>query len=331
VTAYYNEHDPKAAAWLRELIKADLIAPGDVDERSIEDVLPSELAGYTQCHFFAGIGVWSYALRCAGWPDSRPAWTGSCPCQPFSAAGKRGGTSDERHLWPAFHWLISQRKPDVVFGEQVESKDGRAWLDTVQADLEAASYAFGAVGMCAAGVGAPHIRQRLLFVADAARGRFDGPGNGGARRRIEPSIGGFARSLANANGPERRSPAERWADDADRTNARRKETPSGLELCGEAGGMANADGGNASTARLQRSGEHGQFAQDGGISGGPTNGFWQNAEWLYCRDEKYRAVEPGTFPLADGAAARVGRLRGYGNAIVAPVAEEFIRAYLEAA
>ena len=50
--AYYNEHDAFAAAWLRELIKAGLIALGDVDERSIEDVLPNELAGYTQCHFF---------------------------------------------------------------------------------------------------------------------------------------------------------------------------------------------------------------------------------------------------------------------------------------
>jgi hypothetical protein len=77
VTAYYNEHDPFAAAWLRELIKAGQIALGEVNERSIEDVLPSELKRFTQCHFFAGIGVWSYALRQAGWPDDRPVWTGS--------------------------------------------------------------------------------------------------------------------------------------------------------------------------------------------------------------------------------------------------------------
>ena len=160
MAAYYNEHDRNAAAWLRELIKAGLIAPGDVDERSILDVRPGDLAGYTQLHWFAGVGVWSYALRLAGWPDDRPVWTGSCPCQPFSGAGGRAGFADERHLWPHWFQLIAQCQPDVIFGEQVASKDGLGWLDVVQADLEAADYAVGAVDLCAAGVGAPHIRQR---------------------------------------------------------------------------------------------------------------------------------------------------------------------------
>ena len=61
--AYYNENDPFKAAVLREAIKADAIAPGDVDERSIVDVRADDLVGYTQCHFFAGGGFWSLALR----------------------------------------------------------------------------------------------------------------------------------------------------------------------------------------------------------------------------------------------------------------------------
>lgn len=91
--AYYNEIDRGAAAWLRELIGAGLIADGDVDERSIADVKPGDLRGYTQCHFFAGIGGWSLALRLAGWDDARPVWTGSCPCQPFSCAGRHKGAA----------------------------------------------------------------------------------------------------------------------------------------------------------------------------------------------------------------------------------------------
>lgn len=165
--AYYNEIDPFAAQWLRNLIDAGHIAPGVVDTRSIEEVTANDLKGFTQCHFFAGIGVWSYALRRAGWPDDRPVWTGSCPCQPFSACGKRQGFDDPRHHWPSWVHLIKECAPHVVFGEQVASKDGLAWLDAVQADLENADYAFAGFDLCAAGFGAPHIRQRLFWVADA--------------------------------------------------------------------------------------------------------------------------------------------------------------------
>jgi len=187
--AYYNEFDPKAAAWLRELIRCGHIAPGDVDERSIKDVKVDDLRGYIQHHFFAGIGGWSFALRRAGWADSRPVWTGSCPCQPFSAAGKRKGVEDDRHLWPEFRRLIADFDPAAVFGEQVASKDGRLWLSGVRTDLEAMGYGVGAADLCAAGVGAPHIRQRLWWAAyrvehAASDGRLQWrtqPGGGGAQ------------------------------------------------------------------------------------------------------------------------------------------------------
>lgn len=165
MTAYYNEIDPYAAQWLRNLIEADHIAPGIVDERSIEDVYPSDLRGFTQCHFFAGIGVWSYSLRSAGWSDDRPVWTGSCPCQPFSSAGKRVGADDERHLWPAWHHLISQCAPRVLFGEQVAS-GGTEWLASARDDLEAEGYAVGCADIDAEACGSFQSRVRLFFVAD---------------------------------------------------------------------------------------------------------------------------------------------------------------------
>jgi DNA (cytosine-5)-methyltransferase 1 len=173
MTAYYNEIDPHAAQWLRNLIAAGHIAPGDVDERSILEVKPDDLRGYTQCHFFAGIGGWSYALRLAGWADARPVWTGSCPCQPFSAAGKQRGSDDERHLWPAFFNLIRECRPPVVFGEQVAGAAGLAWLDHVLVDLEESGYAAAAADLPACSVGAPHRLQRLWWVAYAQSGRED--------------------------------------------------------------------------------------------------------------------------------------------------------------
>lgn len=173
MTAFYNEIDPYAAQWIRNLIAAGHVAPGVVDERSIEDIKPEELHEFTQCHFFAGIAVWSLALRSAGWADDRPVWSGSAPCQPFSAAGQGAGFADERHLWPAFHHLIAECRPPVVLGEQVASSHVEPWIDLVQADLEAVGYAFGGVPFPSAGVGAPHIRDRLYWVADAGSPRSE--------------------------------------------------------------------------------------------------------------------------------------------------------------
>lgn len=290
MSAFYNEIDPYAAQWLRNLIAAGHIAPGVVDERSIEDIRPDELAGYTQCHFFAGIGVWSRALRLAGWPDDRPVWTGSCPCQPFSAAGKGVGFDDERHLWPAFHWLISQCRPPVVFGEQVASKDGLQWLDLVQADLEGSGYANGAADLCAASVGAPHIRQRLYWVADADN--------------------------------ERRS--------REHTLLQRQEPRRHEQDCFETSGGSKIDGlADADVPTAERLGFVGvplEPEQETRRSG--YGSYWASAVLIRCADGKSRPVEPSVQPLAHGVTNRVGRLRAYGNAIVPQVAQTFIEAYL---
>lgn len=345
MAAYYNEIDPYAAEWLRNLIAAGHIAPGDVDTRSIEDVHPIELRGYTQCHFFAGVGVWSRALRLAGWPDDRAVWTGSCPCQPFSAAGKGGGFADERHLWPAWHHLIAECRPPSVFGEQVASADGLVWFDLVSADLEAAGYAVGAADLCAAGVGAPHIRQRLWFVADAAAGRRAHPGafgDAGGRAGVVRDGSASGLDIAPGGGQQRlgRQPAHVEPVQAV-AGAGDMAHPAGPGSQGRAVGGQRAD---AQRAAAERNGAAGLVADDDdgreGESGlrlqradvydadgrGSVGGFWAGAEWIPCRDGKWRPIEPGTFPLAHGAPARVGRLRAYGNAINAEAAATFIRA-----
>lgn len=428
--AYYNEHEPYAAEWLRNLIAAGHIAPGVVDERDMRDIRPEELFGFTQVHLFSGIGIWSLALRQAGWSDDRPIWTGSCPCQPFSAAGKGGGFDDERHLWPAWHWLIEQCRPDLVIGEQVSSKDGLGWYDLVSADLEGTGYAVGAVDLCAAGIGVEwqdsqggewlrraihdctdpriamalgdfadwagagnigdggkHIRQRLYFVgmADSAYLGIDRRGERGTLGRTEYSDGGEFERLADpmhAGRAERRAVAGNGQIAGLRATSRlenpqlppepRQRPVSGTDISeqtptGLAGGCL-ADGldvsrrsdsgmlrgeGSSRMVDTDRSGTRAQSgdyceageettrgarADDGsalsqrtGGIGGLADGSRTDAsdsrrdavDWLFCRDDRWRAVSAGTFPLAHGVTARVGKLRAFGNALDAKTATHF--------
>lgn len=171
--AYYNEFDKKKAALLEELIRQDLIAPGDVDDRPIEEVKPDDVRKYTQCHFFAGIGGWSYALRLAGYDDDRPIWTGSCPCQPFSIAGLEKGKDDPRDLWPVLSRIIRECKPSTVMGEQVPRSILHGWIDRAFDDLEDAGYACWAAVLPASAFGANHVRERLYWAAstDASSSR----------------------------------------------------------------------------------------------------------------------------------------------------------------
>ena len=309
---YYNENEPSAAAWLKQLIADGHLPYGDVDDRSIEDVKPSDLDGYTQCHFFAGIGGWPLVLQLAGWPADRPVWTGSCPCQPYSNAGTGAGSDDPRNLWWGYRWLIQQCRPPVVFGEQVASKAGRQWLAGVQTDLQAMGYDTAGADLCAASVGAPHIRQRLWWVGHAI-----------------------------SEGPQGyREPGQKYAAQG------RKDADGYSTETGMGGGVAKPDVGRRKeqeiSVRPTRQGQTPTFKR-----GQP---YWGSASWIPCADGKQRRIEPGTKPLVDGVPrgvvpecdpgtpgyaqntgeARKMRLYGYGNAIVPQVGAEFVAAFMEA-
>ncbi len=138
--AWYSEFDFHAAAWLRELIARGLIPAGTVDDRDMREVVPSDVEGVVQAHWFAGIGGWPHALRLASWPEDRPVWTASLPCQPFSGLGKTEGKEDERHLWPDFRRLVAVCLPATLLGEQVAAIAGREWFADVRFDLEHIAY-----------------------------------------------------------------------------------------------------------------------------------------------------------------------------------------------
>ena len=401
MTVYYNEIDPYAAQWLRNLIAAGHLAKGEVDERSITEIQPDDLLGFNQCHFFAGIGVWGYALRQAGWADDRPVWTGSCPCQPFSAAGKQEGFADERHLWPTWFNLIRECRPAIVLGEQVAS--ALDWLDLVSTDMESAGYAFGAADLCAAGFGGAHIRQRLYFtgVADTLGSGRQRAGGQSSAQSVGTAERGGTGGLADADHERQRSPTisrlrdEEYhaeprssvsglADDkcdqrgqvsadtgrrgegsgaegldersgyggderiglVDPSDQRHERNPQNgwktqrrLEHTGRTSGLADAEHHDGRPIQQERR-QEGRTADGRDCAGAGGNGHDRphapmlgrnTADWLYCRDDKWRPVEPGTFPLADAAASRVGRLRAYGNGLDAETATQFIAAVMDCA
>lgn len=309
---YYNEWEPKAAAALRQLIKDKLIPDGEVDTRSIADVRPEDLKGFTQVHLFAGIGGWPLAFRLAGWPDERPVWSGSYPCQPFSSAGKQKGGADERHLWPIGFELKRKCRPAIFYGEQVASAISHGWLDRVFSDMEGESYACGAAVLPACAVGAPHKRDRLWYVAHSIGELLDRSGNAGQERRSEYS--------------DRR----RVVADTDRHLSCEERLQRGRELMrsGE-----NERAGDVGYAESQRPGWRQDDKNQGGGQYAPSDSgqgnFWDDHDCILCADGKARRIpstQSGICLLAHGIPERVGLLRAGGNAIVPEVAARFIRA-----
>jgi DNA (cytosine-5)-methyltransferase 1 len=348
VRAYYNEVDLYCCGWLQNLMDAGHITPGRVDDRSIADVRPDDLRAFDRCHFFAGIGGWEYALRFAGWGDDRPVWTGSCPCQPFSGAGKGKAGDDGRHLWPAWFSLIRECKPAVVFGEQVEAAIGWGWLDLVFSDLEAEGYACGTAVLPACSVGAPHIRQRLWFVAESDQQRCQGEGvylqSGGSRQAISSANGtgevGFVADADAARCGEGR-PGETGNDgaaweqsaglradglvaDSIKLGLSRGDRPQMERIRNaiERPSITDSELADADSRRQQQF-YPGQWE----VSIADKDRPWSDLLWLPCTDGKARPTQSGLFPLAHGISGRVGRLRAYGNAIVPQVAAEFIQAH----
>ena len=319
MTAYYNEIDPKAAAWLRQLIKNGDIALGEVDERSITDVQATDLKSYTQHHFFAGIGVWSYALRNAGWSDDTHVCTASLPCQPFSVAGNQLGKKDERHLLPHFIELVKQCGFNTIFGEQVKAAIRHGWLDDLQTLMEREDYTMGHCILGAHSVNAAHQRQRLFWVAHSIKPRHEGRLSRGQDKKRK-NIHGYSGCHSTA---------------------------SGLGYTQHDGHFASEESGSNETSIFDSEKESNSASEFKRTSTSTSiSSITSGVDWLQCKDGKRRPIKPCIESLVTGLArgvvyrggpinanatsyARATRLKGYGNAINADVAREFISAYMD--
>ena len=323
MASYYNEIDPYAAQWLRNLIAAGHIAPGDVDERSIADLQPSDFFGYVQCHFFAGLGGWSYALRLAGWSDDRPVWTGSCPCQPFSVAGSQEGFDDSRHLWPEFARLIQDARPSTIFGEQVAGASD--WLRLVRGDLDSMGYAVGCMPIEAASAGADHFRDRYWFVADCECAEWGAVKSSrqnvfvGTQGRSETASGpsicssvGVAGSLAHGHSQRSQGPF------GQSSHIGSELTPTARDrVCSMVNDQSIGWGEGWTEHEFRSRGFTAAVASDG------------DRQYVECPDGKWRRLPPPRVRwLGNGIPARVAKLRAFGNAIDPRPASQFIAAFL---
>lgn len=353
---YYNDVDPVVCSWLRELMQEGVIPEGDIDERSIAEVKAADVLGYERAHFFCGIGGWEYALQLARWPEGEPVWTGSCPCPPFSSAGKKKQCpecagkpiphplktgifacvecghewlADDRHLWPEFLRLIRECRPPIIFGEQVAGADGVIWVTGVRATVEALDYRFGAADLCAAGIRAPHRRQRLWWMAHTEGGGrqgFPAASEQGWRVNLEPGgrmadtdlhgrdsgVAGNEGGEAGAGCQSGHEPDRRSDDglaDADGDGCGGPEGASS-EPCGD-----GADGGlhpgdthlvdHAVSTRSQGHAGDGEPPDDGAGAqrSSATAGHadpWGDYRILHFRDGKTRRIESSLEPLVDG-------------------------------
>ena len=334
MSALYNEIDAAAAHTLRYQIGLGVIAPGTVSTQSIKELRADDIKGFTQVHLFAGGGLWSVAARLARWPDARPIWTASCPCQPFSQAGQGRGIDDDRHLWPDVARLLDECReggyePPVIVGEQVAGKAGYDWFDGVRADLEAQGYRARVVDIPACSVDAPHIRQRLYWCAVA-----DSASDGREQGWAWPEAARYGREPTSDDrgdyGAMEHSP-----------RLGRGEGRAEYELRSGRAAVAGADasGVTQGDAFLQRlEGHAGHDDAKGGWSvkdrpastaNGRNGTYWSDAEWIICHDGKARRAQPGLRLLVDGIPGRVDLWRIGGNAIVPEVAAQVIAALMD--
>lgn len=243
--------------------------------------------------------------------------TGGFPCQPYSLAGKRKGKDDERHLWPEMLRAIREIQPRWVVGENVFGLvNWNGWLvfHEVQADLEAEGYEVFPYVLPAAGINAPHRRDRIFFVAyRASKGLERGTGQSIQGRSIR-----FTK-CSNENAPNPNSNGQHRCDSEHEINAsegrqyaQRNTFPSLFD-----GYITDADGNGGRENNGQR---ESKLANENG-----SRSYWQD----FPTQSPICGRNDGLPTELDGITFSKWRnesIKAYGNAIVPQVALQIFKA-----
>ena len=294
--------------------------------------------------------------------------TGGFPCQPFSVAGKQQGTSDSRHLWPEMFRIIKDFSPRWVIGENVKGltniQDGMVF-ETVCTDLEGEGYEVRTFNIPAAGVQAPHRRERIWIVAHAKRfnERKSIRGSDETQSRIqeehrqndsttrESSRTGSV--WGTNNGHEDMENSRRTLQQGTELSEKNEnETREGnANIDQRSSGTSRSNVANTERQRLEGFSEHsssvsrqdqGTYTGDEGSSGeiktmvDSSTGRCTSQETevqpgrYSSFDSSWWQSEPELGRVANGVQGRVHRLKALGNSIVPQIAEEIGRALTKA-
>ncbi len=258
--------------------------------------------------------------------------TGGFPCQPYSTAGKRLGKDDERHLWPEMCRIISEVAPAYVVGENVRGLlnwNGGVVFDEVCADLEYLGYEVWTGILPAAGVGAPHRRDRIWWIA------YHPDHYRTMRESQRDACQGGAERIQERD-PVQRSDKPSGVRDVGDTNG----TASGtLEtLCGrqddEPAGVCQGDASDTCGTGLQRSqfnggpSEKGSIKREGGFFTRPIQPNWEK----FPTQPPVCGGDDGLPSELDGVTFskwRTESIKAYGNAIVPQVAYQIFKSIFQ--
>jgi DNA (cytosine-5)-methyltransferase 1 len=278
--------------------------------------------------------------------------SGGFPCQPYSAAGKRRGTADDRYLWPEMLRAIREARPKYVLGENVQGlisiNDGMVF-EQVLSDLENENYETGAFIIPASSINAPHQRYRVWIIGRRIDSDADSDGRLGRNQEIDPAEGRES-AQRDAQGRHNETVDDpnavgigRGGRSESRTKVRKREMPE-----------AEAKGHGGDAPHDPSEGLEGGAGK--GVQGGGTR-LADRSEWdRDWREVAYETclqveVEPGFRPIYDGLTEglpgllrnrRVGdkvishskwrqeSLKAIGNGIVGQVAVELMKAIKEA-